>query len=110
MGRGDEAKRKEIEIKKRLLEDPLLSFSKGSSRDSFRSRRSITFILQMLPTQKVVEKWMQVSDQDVNVNNNLDLESCVPDSIVPVNEMKSLTQEVFLPLQNRQSSLFASRR
>lgn len=55
----------------------------------------------MLPTQEAVEKWMQVRDQDVNVNKNLDLESCV---IVPVNEMKSLTQEVFLPLQNRQSS------
>lgn len=107
MGLGEEANRKEIEIKKRLLEDPLLSFSKGSSRDSFRSRRSITFILQMLPTQEAVEKWMQVRDQDVNVNKNLDLESCV---IVPVNEMKSLTQEVFLPLQNRQSSLFASRK
>lgn len=52
-----EAKQKEIELNKRLLEDWLSSFSKGSSRNSSRSRRSI---LQPLPTQEAVEKWMQV--------------------------------------------------
>lgn len=83
----EEAKRKEIEIKKRLLEDRLLSFRRGSSRDSFRSRCSITSILQLLPRQESVEKWMQVRDQCVNVNQNVDLKSCVS---VPANEIKSL--------------------
>lgn len=53
----------------------------------------MTFILQMLRTQEAVEKWMQVRDQDVNVNKNLDLESCV---IVPVNEMEKFNAGSFL--------------
>lgn len=40
-------------------------------------------------------------NQAANVNQNVDLEFCV---IVPVNEVKSLTQEDFLSPQNGQSS------
>lgn len=54
---------------------------------------------QLLPTQEVVEKWMQVRDQGVNVYQNVDLESSV---IAPENGVKCLMQEAFLPPQNEQ--------